>query len=94
MILSPREIEILTDEVGVNVRDDYSGRGMYGRTTTAIVAESKEFIIGMLSDFVDDALDKDIGETDTGLVYEYNTLIGKVAKASQDNMGKSDIVIY
>lgn len=90
MNLIASEIEILTDEVGAEVRDDYSGRGMYGETTTAIVAGSKDYVLSMLSDLARDALDCN----DTGRADELNTLIGKVARASQDSMGKSDMVIY
>lgn len=90
MELNSSEMELLTDEFGLDVREDYSGRGMMGATTKAIVADSKDYVISMLSEHIQDAL----CDGDTGRADELNTIISKVAKANQDSLGKHDIVIY
>lgn len=95
MKLTQNDIYIITNEIGAEVRDEYSGRGMFGKTTTAIVAESKEFIILGISALLEDILDcdyDDLDQSDIERARELNMLIYKVSRASQDSMGT--IVIY
>jgi hypothetical protein len=41
-IAAERMVEAIENEGGeASIRDEYSGRGMYGRTTCAVVAESR-----------------------------------------------------
>lgn len=96
MKLTQNDIYIITNEIGAEVRDDYSGRGMVGKTTTAIVAESKETVILGLSALLEDILDcdyDDLDQSDVERARELNMLIYKVSRASQDSMGKRHIVI-
>lgn len=60
---------------------EYSGRGMFGETTDAIVVDSKSTVIEAILENIDGF--EGIKE-----------LIVKISKAREDNMGKSDIVIY
>lgn len=90
MKLTNTEVTILEDDMGLEVRTGYSGRGMYGEVTQAIVADSKDYVISLASDYINTAL----CDGDTGRVDELNVIIGKVARASQDSLGRDSIVIY
>lgn len=79
MTLTNNEKQVLKN-LGFKVRE-YSGRYMYGATTDAIVADSKSTVIEALLENIDgfDGIKK---------------LMMKITKAREDNMGKSDIIIY
>lgn len=79
MTLTNNEKQVLKN-LGFKIRE-YSGRGMYGKTTDAIVADSKSTVIEALLENIDgfDGIKK---------------LMMKITKAREDNMGKSDIIIY
>lgn len=79
MTLTNNENKFLKN-LGFKIRE-YSGRGMYGATTDAIVVDSKSTVIEALLENIDgfDGIKK---------------LMMKITKAREDNMGKSDIIIY
>lgn len=79
MTLTNNEKQVLKN-LGFKVRE-YSGRHMYGKTTDAIVADSKSTVIEAILENVD------------GFV-GIKKLMMKITKAREDNMGKSDIIIY
>lgn len=79
MTLTNNEKQVLKN-LGFEIRE-YSGRHMYGKTTDAIVADSKSTVIEAILENVD------------GFV-GIKKLMMKITKACEDNMGKSDIVIY
>lgn len=79
MTLTNNEKQVLKN-LGFKIRE-YSGRGMYGKTTDAIVADSKSTVIEDLLENIDGF---------KGI----KGLMKKITKAREDNMGKSDIIIY
>ena len=78
MKLTNNERELL-ENLGFEIIE-YSGRGMFGQVTDAIVVDSKATVIELI-----------LGENESS---ETKELIRKVTKAKEDNMGKYDIVIY
>lgn len=92
MDLTNDEIEILYDSLnGCDIREDYSGKGMLGETTTAIVTQySKEEIIFTLEDIASNLYNDDEREYNN----EYIKLIDKIKDARVDSIGKYNIVIY
>ena len=68
------------ENLGIEVRE-YSGRVMYGETTDALVVDSKSTVIEAILENIDG-------------FESIKELIVKISKAREDNMGKSDIVIY
>lgn len=82
MTLTNNEKQVLKN-LGFKIRE-YSGRHMYGKTTDAIVVDSKSTVIEAILENVDgfDGFD--------GI----KKLMIKISKAREDNMGKSDIIIY
>lgn len=79
MTLTNNDKQVLKN-LGFKVRE-YSGRYMYGQTTDAIVADSKSIVIEALLENTDGF---------RGI----KSLMMKITKAREDNMGKSDIIIY
>lgn len=45
--------------IEVSITEDYSGRGMYGKTTVGIVIESKDDIFKLLASLIDPSADID-----------------------------------
>jgi len=87
--VNQRTVELLLEAgsaIGIDMepRDDYSGRGMYGRTTSAIVVES-------LSDFLGAAVQAGVilGETRDPYAAEF---IGDVQRARTDSMGRRTVL--
>ena len=78
MKLTNTERELL-ENLGFEIIE-YSGRGMFGVETDAIVVDSKATVIDLI-----------LGENESSITKE---LIRKVTRAKEDNMGKYDIVIY
>ena len=78
MKLTNNERELL-ENLGFEIIE-YSGRGMFGQVTDAIVVDSKATVIDLI-----------LGENESSKTKE---LIRKVTRAKEDNMGKYDIVIY
>ena len=68
------------ENLGFEVRE-YSGRGMYGETTDAIVVDSKSTVIEAILENIDG-------------FESIKELIVKISKAREDNIGKYDIVTY
>lgn len=79
MNLTNNDKQVL-ENLGFEVRE-YSGRGMYGETTDALVVDSKSTVIEAIIENIDG-------------FESIKELIVKISKAREDNMGKSDIVIY
>ena len=78
MKLTNNERELL-ENLGFEIIE-YSGRGMFGQVTDAIVVDSKATVIDLI-----------LGENESSVT---KGLIRKVTKALEDSMGKYDIVIY
>ena len=79
MNLTNNDKQVL-ENLGFEVRE-YSGRGMYGETADALVVDSKSTVIEAILENIDG-------------FESIKELIVKISKAREDNMGKSDIVIY
>lgn len=79
MNLTNNDKQVL-ENLGFEVRE-YSGRVMYSETTDAIVVDSKSTVIEAILENIDG-------------FESIKELIVKISKAREDNMGKSDIVIY
>lgn len=81
--------EILTDELGVlieiELREIYSGRGMYGDTTSGVVVDSMTDFLSGLGDWLDTMHEDDF---DTA-----KKLGEAIRNVRTDSMGKS-IIIY
>jgi hypothetical protein len=79
--------KVLTREGVVHTRDsDYSGRGMMGDTTEAIIMGSRDafmYAAGIVS--------KELPRTNVMPLDEFKSHIDAIRV---DNMGKSDVVIY
>lgn len=81
--------ELLVDYLpDAEVYEEYSGRGMYGKTTTGIVVPSVLGVISELGQVLEDMAEH--GETDD---------ITALSKAMQDvhsidNMGRDNVIIY
>jgi hypothetical protein len=75
----------------LSIHEDYSGRGMYGKTTTAITCDSKDDLMEAIGElFFEMILDaKDMGE-------DYDTIKAKELKSvltnlRQDSLGRGYI---
>lgn len=79
MNLTNNDKQVL-ENLGFEVRE-YSGRGMYGETTDALVVDSKSTVIEAIIENIDG-------------FESIKELIIKISKAREDNIGKYDIVIY
>lgn len=85
------------DESGVEYtrRDDYSGRGMYGKTTVGIV-------VGGMGTFVGAAVRAAfaMGQADSTRYGDAEPPIDpedfarEIARVRTDNMGRSDVIVY
>lgn len=87
MTLNNQELEFLS-YIDCEIRYEYSGRGMYGKTTTGIVCDSRESLIEELTK-------QNIGcEEDESTDYKDRLeLISKISNARIDNMGYS-VILY
>jgi hypothetical protein len=90
-----REVAELIVEHGydMEIYEDYSGRGMFGDTTTGVVCDSlRDFLAAVSEKFYEMILDaKDLGE-------DYDTedakvLMENVGRIRLDNLGTS-LIIY
>lgn len=72
------ELMGLLDEV--DVRTDYSGRGMYGETCLGLVVDKPDILVGLALGQVLDQIDADPFEV--------------VSRARTDNMGRSTIIYF
>lgn len=80
--------EILAYDYDSHVRPDYSGRGMYGSTTPAIVSDAPEALIGWaIAAAMIDAHDDDYS---VSAIEDAKQLI----PMRSDSMGRSSIVYY
>jgi hypothetical protein len=79
-----------------DIRDDYSGRGMYGKTTYAVVIDSQVQLLTDILQYFADSL-SDVMEDDDGTTAGYVCYNGKEIpnpmNFSVDNMGLR-VVIY
>lgn len=67
--------------IEAELRDDYSGRGMYGETTVAVVISSwTKFAAAVAQAAVDSIIPGEV--------------IKEVRKARWDQMGRDDVVVY
>lgn len=73
------------DSMGLElqVRDDYSGRGMYGKTTHAVVAD-----LNTLFQCIAYAASAVIKEDDI------DDFVHEIGRTHRDSMGRSELVIY
>lgn len=77
--------ELITDYSG-EIHEDYSGRGMYGETTTAVVLDSEnDFYKAIAGIFNDCMLDSNMHDAD--LIIQY------LKNVKMDNLG-TGIIIY
>jgi len=91
LLIAQTIVDALTESgKDVTLCENYSGRGMYGKTTTGVVTECglpKMLLLLMawVAEMSDDERDAIIASFDD---------IGYVIDASSDSMGRSDIIIY
>jgi hypothetical protein len=85
MIADAAQDELQTE---VSARDDYSGRGMYGDTTGAVVGSLHEIIPAIA------LVAFNMGEDQENGPDMFDDFIQEVSGLSQDSMGRSDIVLY
>ena len=81
-----RIIEVMEDycqEREFDFRDDYSGRGMFGRKCVGIVIDSGTNILEMIMELTEMLIDNDI---------EY--VSEKIGAIRQDNMGMGTIIYF
>lgn len=90
--MKKRVADILKNYEHCEVIDDYSGRGMFGKQTYAIVYDSKEEFYMALSEAIEDENDSEVieDENDSKDFYE---LTGFLAEHSIDSIGKR-IIVY
>lgn len=75
----------LITEYGGELRENYSGRGMYGNSTAAVMFDTKAEFYTALADALSDALE---GE----MRYDADLLLAVLRKHRFDSMGMSVIV--
>jgi hypothetical protein len=66
----------------IEIRDDYSGRGMFGRTTVAVVCSFPDFIYALKNA----CLSVEEGDEDYELLRSFN-----VSNLSMDSMGYESV---
>jgi hypothetical protein len=81
-IMDIRLAQILADTCDGEVRDDYSGRGMCGKETGAVVVDSVEYLLSTVLENIEDISDEIKDEEDI-----------KIGSIRIDSMGLS-IVVY
>lgn len=107
MKLTADHIQFLRDEAEVRsceLRDDYSGRGMYGKQCFALVGEvcdcmhvMHSFIMDLYDNIVQAALDVDDGEDRQSLhvtKHAVDALVHELANIRMDSMGLSTVVYW
>lgn len=93
MTLNKNEIDYLYEIADIcDIRDDYSGRGMFGETTTGIVLESTYALKNIITSLTEiaEAFYEDGEYEDAETV---DNLINKLSNARRDSMGL-DIIVY
>jgi hypothetical protein len=74
-------------DLDIEVRDEYSGRGMYGRSTAAIVCSS-------WADFAAAAVLLAAEQDPHRRLISAGKIADQIAKLTSDSMGRDSIVIY
>lgn len=77
--------------IDLEINEDYSGRGMYGRTTTAIEVESSNDIFAILAVFVDESFDID-HESNLVEADRYEAM-EDIASIKSDSLGRQ-VIFY
>lgn len=72
------------------VRLGYSGRGMAGAETTALIADSKDDVLFELAEIIDEEAQGEQSER----LFEAIEALKEVINSSVDNLGKDEVVIY
>lgn len=91
MKLTEQTIELL-ENAGYRIKEDYSGRGMFGETTTAIVTSDKDEVIGTMLEEIDYI--RSYPDTAQELADIYQADLKVINSAKEDSFGKYDIVLY
>jgi hypothetical protein len=73
----------------VSLREDYSGRGMYGQTTAGLVVGSLGDLLPLVAAAAAQ-LERQQGEEG---VMDIDTFIGSLERIRTDNMGR-DLIVY
>ena len=85
------DVKIIEDAlsilIDIDIREEYSGRGMFGETTSGIVIESESEFVSAIGQWLRDMEDDEI---------ETAKNIGRILADgySVDSMGRSKIIIY
>jgi hypothetical protein len=90
---SAKLLESAANHAGIelSIIEDYSGRGMYGRTTAAVELNSSQDIFGILAVFIDPDFNQE-EESDNAEVDRYE-MIDEIASLKSDNLGHN-IIFY
>jgi hypothetical protein len=77
------------EDLGIECRvyEDYSGRGMYGKTTWAIVVPCQLSVVALAARAVQVAM----GAGDEG---DVDSIIEDVDRLSSDGMGRDSVIVY
>lgn len=81
--------EALESEGAEDIRDDYSGRGMYGKTTHAVVFADWSDVLKAITQVAYELGSGDLMFTED----EKKTVLADLRKTRYDSMGRS-IIIY
>jgi len=80
-------------DVDVEIRDDYSGRGMYGQETHAIVTDSiPELMINTIQ-YIKESLESKSHAEQINFMVKIPD-VSDIRRLRTDNMGRDSIVIY
>jgi hypothetical protein len=77
-----------------SLREDYSGRGMYGRTTCGVVVDSQVQLLADVIAWVNEQIGEEVSEVySRGVIDTWNGgKIPDVSSFSVDNMGNQTIL--
>ena len=93
--LALRLIEVAEDtEIEAEIREGYSGRGMYGKETTAVVAPSLRVLLEMVIENADMFSTIAIDRHEEQELFLSPRAIFENISLSADSMGRDQIIIY
>ncbi len=82
----------------VTLRDDYSGRGMYGKQTAAVIGRQNDIIVciaraGVVLGAHEEARENNADQEENQFI-DSDDFLEDIEKLRWDNMGRDDIVMY
>ena len=77
----------------IDLREDYSGRGMYGRSTVAVVVDDFGQLLADVLNYIQENIGEGDETTEGQRTWEGANLTEKIGRFSVDSMGRG-VVIY